>query len=144
MESDPIRDGMMMLGDILFPSAAYRRSTLSILSWWESRRGLFNLIVGGTGLFTLLVVRLVSLIPPSVPFMFDWRVILAYGLLANVCYTFGWAAETAVQRLWGDRVSPIGPALFRQGIAFSIGLTLLPTLLVSLTWVVRTAMWILK
>jgi hypothetical protein len=144
MESDPIRDGMMMLGDILFPSAAYRRSTLSILSWWESRRGLFNLIVGGTGLFTLLVVRLVSLIPPGVPFMFDWRVILAYGLLANVCYTFGWAAETAAQRLWGDRVSPIGPALFRQGLAFSIGLTLLPTLLVSLTWVVRAAMWILK
>jgi hypothetical protein len=144
MESDPIRDGMMMLGDILFPSAAYRRSTLSILSWWESRRGLFNLIVGGTGLCTLLVVRLVSLIPPGVPFMFDWRVILAYGLLPNVCYTFGWAAETAAQRLWGDRVSPIGPALFRQGLAFSIGLTLLPTLLVSLTWVVRAAMWILK
>lgn len=135
---------MTMLGDVLFPRAADRRSALSILSWWESRRGVFNLIVGGTGLFTLLVVRLVSLIPPGVPFMFDWRVILAYGLLANVCYTFGWAAETAAQRLWGDRVSPIGPALFRQGLAFSIGLTLLPTLLVSLTWVVRAGMWILK
>ena len=135
---------MTMLGDVLFPRAADRRSALSILSWWESRRGVFNLIVGGTGLFTLLVVRLVILIPPGVPFMFDWRVILAYGLLANVCYTFGWAAETAAQRLWGDRVSPIGPALFRQGLAFSIGLTLLPTLLVSLTWVVRAGMWILK
>ena len=135
---------MSMLGEVLFPNAAYRRSALSILGWWEARRGLFNLAVGGAGLITLLVVRLVSLIPPGVPFMFDWRVILAYGLLANVCYTFGWAAETAAQRLWGDRVSPIGPALFRQGLAFSIGLTLLPTLLVSLTWVVRAGMWILK
>jgi hypothetical protein len=135
---------MSMLGEVLFPNAAYRRSALSILGWWEARRGLFNLVVGGAGLITLLVVRLVSLIPPGVPFMFDWRVILAYGLLANACYTFGWAAETAAQRLWGDRVSPIGPALFRQGLAFSIGLTLLPTLLISLTWVVRAGMWILK
>lgn len=135
---------MTMLGDVLFPTAAQRRSTLSILSWWESRRGVFNLIVGGSGLFTLLVARLVSLIPPGVPFGIDWRVILAYGLLANVCYTFGWAAETAAQRLWGDRISPLGPALFRQGLAFSIGLTLLPILLVSLTWLVRAGMWIVK
>ena len=135
---------MAMLGDVLFPTAAYRRGALSILSWWETRRGLFNLIVGGTGLFTLLFVRLVSLIPPGVPFGFDWRVVLAYGLLANVCYSFGWAAETAAQRLWGDRISPLGPAFFRQGLAFSVGLTLLPTLLVSLTWTVRAGMWIFK
>ena len=93
---------------------------------------------------TLVIVRLVSLIPPGVPFMFDWRVILAYGLMANVCYTFGWAAESVAQRLWGDRLSPIGPALFRQGLAFSVGLTLLPTLLASMTWVVRAGMWIFK
>jgi len=135
---------MTMLGNVLFPSAAYRRSPLSILAWWEARRGLFNLIVGGTGVLTLLVVQLVSLIPPGVPMGFDWRIVLAYGLLANVCYSFGWAAEAAAQRLWGDRVSPLGPALFRQGLAFSVGLTLLPTLLVSMTWVVRAGMWILR
>jgi hypothetical protein len=144
MESDPIGGAMMMIGDILFPNAAARRSALSILGWWEARRGMFNLIVGGTGLVTLLVVRLMSLIPPGVPFMFDWRVVVAYGLLANVCYSFGWAAESAAQRLWGNRISPLGPALFRQGLAFSIGLTLLPILLVSLSWVVRAGMWLFK
>ena len=135
---------MTMLGEVLFPSAAHRRGALSILGWWEARRSTFNLIVGASGILTLLIVRLVSLIPPGVPFMFDWRVVLAYGLLANVCYSFGWAAETAAQRLWGDRISPLGPALFRQGLAFSVGLTLLPTLLVSLTWVLRAATWLLK
>jgi hypothetical protein len=41
-------------------------------------------------------------------------------------------------------VSPLGPVLFRQGLAFSVGLTLLPTLLASMTWVVRAGMWILR
>ena len=131
---------MTRLGDALFPSAATRRGTLSLLRWWESRRGLYNLAVGGTGLVVLLVVRLMALIPPGVPMPPEWiRPILAYGLLANVCYTFGWVAESVAQRVWGDRVRPLGPALFRQGLAFSVGLTLLPILLVSLTWLLRVA-----
>src|SRR5215472_1939845 len=129
-----------MLGDALFPAASTRRGTLSLLGWWESRRGLYNLAVGGTGLFVLLVINLIALIPPGVPMPPGWiRPITVYGLLANVCYTFGWVAESAAQRLWGDRVRPIGPALFRQGLAFSVGLTLLPILLVSLTWLLRVA-----
>jgi hypothetical protein len=129
-----------MLGDALFPAAASRRGTLSLLGWWESRRGLFNLAVGGTGLFVLIVIRLIALIPPGVPMPPDWiRPIIVYGLLANVCYTFGWAAESVAQRVWGDKLRPLGPALFRQGLAFSVGLTLLPILLVSLTWLARVA-----
>jgi hypothetical protein len=41
-------------------------------------------------------------------------------------------------------VSPLGPVLFRQGLAFSVGLTLLPTLLASMTWVGRAGMGILR
>ena len=127
----------MMLGELLFPPADYRRTTLSILSWWEARRGTYNLIVGSTGLFTLLVLRLISWLPPFVGFPFNWAPIVAYGVLANVCYTFGWGIESVAQRLWGDKCPPLGPALFRQGLAFSVGLTLLPILLMSITWVVR-------
>lgn len=129
----------MMLGEILFPPAESRRNALSILSWWEARRGTYNLIVGGTGLFTLLVVRLISWVPPFVNFPFDWRPVVAFGVLANVCYTFGWAIESAARRVWGDKCPPFGPALFRQGLAFSVGLALLPILLVSFAWVVRVA-----
>jgi hypothetical protein len=128
-----------MLGEMLYPAPAERRTTASLLMWWESRRMLFNGIVGGTGLFTLLVIRLIAFVPPGVPFMLDWRPVVAYGVLANVCYTFGWAIETAAQRLWGDKCPVIGPALFRQGLAFSVGLTLLPIVLVSIGWIVRVA-----
>jgi len=128
-----------MLGDMLYPAAAQRRTTASLLGWWESRRMLFNGIVGGTGLFTLLVTRLIAFVPPGVPFMFDWRPIVAFGVLANVCYTFGWAVESVAQRIWGEKCPTLGPVLFRQGLAFSVGLTLLPILLVSIAWVVRVA-----
>ena len=48
------------------------------------------------------------------------------------------------QKIWKERCPPFGPALFRQGLAFSVGLTLLPILLISATWVVRTLMWIVR
>ena len=131
-----------MLADVLFPPADQRRTTLSLLTWWESRRLMFNAVVGGTGLFTLFVVYFISFIPPSAHMPIDWRPVAAYGLLANVCYTFGWAIEAAAQRVWGDKCPKFGPALFRQGLAFSVGLTLLPILLMSFTWVVRSLMWL--
>jgi hypothetical protein len=128
-----------MLGELLFPPAASRRTTASLLMWWESRRIVYNGIVGVTGLFTLMIIWLIAFVPPGVPMPVDWRPIVAYGVLANVCYTFGWAVESVAQRIWGDKCPTIGPALFRQGVAFSVGLTLLPILLVSIAWVARVA-----
>jgi hypothetical protein len=131
-----------LLEDVLFPPADHRRTAVSTLAWWEAKRGTFNLIVGGTGVFSLVVIRLISLVPPGVPFQFDWRPVAAYGLLANVCYTFGWGIEMMLRRLMGRRAPAIGPALFRQGIAFSVGLTLLPIVIVSIGWVARLGMWL--
>lgn len=129
-----------MLGDVLFPPADTRRTTLSLLGWWESRRLMFNGIVGATGVFTLLVVQMIALLPPGLQGMpFDWRPVVAYGVLANVCYSFGWGLEAVAQRVWGDHCPRFGPALFRQGLAFSIGLTLLPILIASIAWVAHVA-----
>ena len=135
---------MTLLGEALFPPADQRRTTLSILNWWEARRLLYNGVVGATGVFTLIFVQLIAWLPPGVRYSFDWRPIAAYGLLANVCYSFGWGVEALAQKIWKDRCPPFGPALFRQGLAFSVGLTLLPILLVSLTWVVRAVLWIAR
>jgi hypothetical protein len=133
------------LGDAVFPDAAARRSTLSLLGWWESRRGFYNLAVGGTGLVVLLVIRLITLIPPGMPMGPGLiRPVIAYGFMANVCYTFGWVAESVAQRIWGDKVRPLGPVLFRQGLAFSVGLTMLPILFVSIGWLVRVAGLLLR
>jgi hypothetical protein len=37
--------------------------------------------------------------------------------------------EVAVDKIWGRPVLPVGPALFRIGLTFSVGLTLLPVLI---------------
>ena len=101
-------------------------------------------MVGSAGVVTLVFVRLISWMPPGVPVFFDWRPVAAYGLLANLCYTFGWAIEATAQRIWGEKCPPFGPALFRQGVAFSVGLTLLPIMLVSVGWLARLAMFIFR
>ena len=130
---------MLVLGDVLFPPADSRRTTFSLLGWWESRRLTYNIAVGSAGLFTLVVVRAITLLPPGAPMGGAnwWQPVVAYALLANVCYTFGWALEALAQRAWGNRCPPFGPALFRQGLAFSVGLTLLPIPVVSIGCLAR-------
>jgi hypothetical protein len=127
----------VLIGDVLYPLAANRRTTGSIIGWWESRRPTYNLIVGSAGLLTLGAVKLISWLPPHAPMPIGWQPVVVFGVLANVCYSFGWVLEAGAQRLWGDRVRPLGPPLFRQGVAFSVGLALLPIVIAGVTWTVR-------
>jgi hypothetical protein len=136
--------GTTLIGEVLFPLPAHRRTTMGILTWWESRRLVYNVVVGGTGLVSLALMGLIALVPPGIPKILPpWQAVLAYGALANVCFTFGPAIEIALQQLWKGRVLPVGPILFRQGLSFSVGLTLLPVFLASATWVVRLGLLIL-
>jgi hypothetical protein len=133
--------GVSLVDEVLFPLPAHRRTTMGILTWWESRRLVYNVVVGATGLTSLAIMGMISKIPPGLPQVLPpWQLILAYGAAANVCYTFGPAAEIALQQLWKGRVFSVGPVLFRQGLTFSVGLTLLPVLVASAAWVVRAAM----
>jgi hypothetical protein len=130
------------LRELLFPLPANRRTPVGILTWWESRRLIYNVVVGATGIVTLGIIAAISLIPPGLPRLAPpLPAIVAYGVIANVCYTFGPFFEIALESLWKDRVLPVGPALFRQGLAFSIGLTALPIIIASGMWVARLAMW---
>jgi hypothetical protein len=102
------------------------RSVPRIVTWWESRRLAYNAIVGAAGLGTLAYVTLVDRLffagssgPPLV-------LVAIYGLAANVCYTLGWFAEITVQRWLKEPAYGLGPAMFRYGLVFSVGLTLLP------------------
>jgi hypothetical protein len=60
-----------------------------------------------------------------------------YGLLANICYLLGPIGEIAVEKLSRGKILPTGPAFFRMGLTFSVGLTLLPTLLFAVDWGIR-------
>jgi hypothetical protein len=129
----------MQLQKLLFePTLA--RSPGSIIQWWESRRLSYNVIVGITGLATLVYVNGLELVLGHGMFLPRpgpdgpqevWGIV-AYAVLANVCYSFGSVIETVAERWLKRPVYGLGPALFRHGLVFSIGLTLLPAVLVTI------------
>ena len=128
---------MMNLTEFLFPATA-RRSVMGILSWWEGRRLKFNLLVGASGVLSLVMVRIFTWLPPdSRVFPFPLRIVLAFGVAANICYTFGPAIEIGAEKLFGRKLLPIGPTLYRMGLTFSLGLTQMPTLIAGFSWAVR-------
>ncbi len=62
----------------------------------------------------------------SDPPLFAIIAVVAYGMLANVCYTGGWLAELLVRKLWGAQAESFGEISFALGVAFSVLLTLVP------------------
>jgi hypothetical protein len=134
---------MTALARLLFPVPDVRRSPATLLRWWESRRPAYNLIVGGAGILTLVSLRALSWLPPHFEFDAPLLPIILYGLLANVCYSFGFALEALLQRIWGDDVAPVGPTLWRHGLVFSVGLTLLPIGVAWMAYLVNTTRWLL-
>lgn len=124
----------MQLQQLLF-EPTLTRSPVKIVQWWESRRVSYNLIVGVTGIGTLVWVNALELLlgngmfPPNPLAMV--AVVGVYGLAANLCYTMGWVVENLVERWLKKPVYGLGPALFRHGLVFSIGLTLIPAFVIT-------------
>jgi hypothetical protein len=138
---------MSSLVEVLYPVPDLRRTPLSTVRWWESRRLAFNKAVGAAGLVTTAGVSLISLLPPfSEPLPLSMALVAAaiYGIAANGCYTLGWMTELLARRAWGRSAPDLGPLLFRQGLIFSVGLTLLPLLLVTFLWIASIVGWILS
>ncbi|MEP7347401.1 MAG: hypothetical protein ABI877_19170 [Gemmatimonadaceae bacterium] len=123
-------------------NALSRPNAMETIAWWESRRLAYNAAIGTVGVVTLAAINLIWALPPN-PSPLPWQANvfppLIYGVMANVCYTMGWAAELGMRRWLGDEVEPAGPALFRYGFAFSVGLTLFPLGLTCLAWLARLA-----
>lgn len=126
-----------LMESVFFPPADERRTTLSMLGWWEKRRFSYNVVVGTSGVFALAVMKLISIIPPALPMGSGppWQGVVLFGLAANVCYSLGFGIEFALARVMGRKAPQLGPSLLRQGIAFSIGLTLLPIGVTAFAWI---------
>lgn len=129
---------MGALTEFLFPAPA-KRTAGSILAWWERRRPVYNLVVGGAGLVSLGVSFVVAALPPGgfTLTAFPWQGALVFGVLANVFYFLGPLVEIAVDKLFRREVLPTGPALFRMGLTFSVGVAFLPAMLMLVVWVLR-------
>jgi len=66
-----------------------------------------------------------------------WPPIVIFGVAANACYLFGPITEILISKMWGNQLLATGTVLYRIGLTFSVGLALLPTLIISVGWVVR-------
>ena len=108
------------LARFLYPRPA-ARSVGGIFKWWERRRPAFNLIVGAGGGVSLLAHAALGWLEANDPFLLP--VMLWLLVVANVCYTLGPLTESLLHRIWGRDVLPVGPHLFRAGLALSVGVT---------------------
>jgi hypothetical protein len=131
---------MSSLVEVLYPMPDLRRTPLTTLKWWESRRLAFNKAVGAAGLTTLAGVWLFAALPPFSSIMSPFEMMIAaavYGVVANGCYSLGFFTELLARKVWGRSAPDLGPLLFRQGLIFSVGLTLLPLLISVFVWIAR-------
>lgn len=109
-----------------------------IVRWWEDRRWHFNKVVGCTGIVTSIAMTLSALISEPLvgepiglpdPPIFMVLGILAYGILANICFTGGWIVELALRQTWFGDTNEFAVRAFRLGTRFSVALTLFPAVL---------------
>ena len=130
---------MSALTRFFFDPVYTRRSTWTIVNWWESRRAIYNLCVGAAGALSLLALGISAVVHPH-PQPIHGPPVLAvvvYAVMANLCYSIGPALDVYIHRWWGPEYAPVGPALFRYGFVFSVGLTLLPIPLSVVSWLAR-------
>ena len=129
---------MSAVTKFFFRSPYQSQTTWSLLRWWEGRRLTYNAAVGAAGLFSRAIVALVSALPPTpAGFGVPLGAVLIYGILANLFYSFGPLADILVHRWWGRNYSAVGPALFRYGFVFAVGVSLLPIPLALIGWSAR-------
>ncbi len=115
----------------LFRDAYALESRSQVIGWWEKRRLAYNIAVGVAGLLTLATMAGATVVtrgsfgfPPLVA-------VIVYGGVANFAYTGGWVAELLLRPVFGHQTGTVGATLFRYGLAFSVGLTLLPAVVTA-------------
>jgi hypothetical protein len=112
----------------------------AVIGWWEARRLPFNLLVGATGVATIVAILAVAWVSertlgipigwPDPPF-FAILGVFAFGFGANVCYTGGWIVELIVRKTWPNQAADIGPISFALGLGLAVLVTLSPVVLIS-------------
>jgi len=99
------------------------------ITWWEIRRIPFNLAMLLAGFVSIYVVASTA---PGTDMGSPGLTLIFYALAANLCYTLGWITELLWS--WGntERTEATRPKVFRIGLIFSVGITLLPAIISAL------------
>lgn len=114
----------------LVATPAEPRNMLSILLWWETRRVVYNLVVGMCGLPGVFLLLLAN-----EPLAFITFGVLFYAFMANVCYTAGAVSEAVARQWFGIKVKDYAPVAFSLGTAFSIALTLFCSVVCTIIYI---------
>jgi hypothetical protein len=123
---------MKKLLNKLFSHQLTDRNWYHIIGWWEIRRLVFNAVLLVFGLISLLIFLFVlkfdeNIIHPFTP--------IAFGLLANFFYTFGWVTELLIRQFHKHKATAFGTKSFKIGLIISIVLTFLPTIFFCIHWI---------
>jgi hypothetical protein len=104
--------------------------------WWEIRRIPFNLIILVVGFASGFAALFFGsrTYGRDTDFGNPFLSAVLYGIAANFCYTFGWVTE--LLWCWGNtaQTETVRPKVFRAGLIFSVGVTMLPAAILSLVW----------
>jgi hypothetical protein len=112
-----------------------------VISWWESRRIPYNIIVGAAGIASGLIILITAYVTEHMigvaiglpdPPIFAIIAAVLYGVMANLCFTGGWILELLIRRIWGERTDAFGEIAFTWGTLGSVILTLLPAVVIAL------------
>ncbi|MFT5253897.1 MAG: hypothetical protein ACI87N_002950 [Flavobacteriales bacterium] len=122
---------MKKLLNKIFSHKLTDRNWYHVIGWWEIRRFVFNAVLLLFGLISLLIFLFVlkfdaNIIHPFTP--------IAFGLLANFFYTFGWVTELLIRLFSKSKATSFGIKSFKIGLVISIVLTFLPTIFFSFHW----------
>ncbi len=121
---------------------ACRWTTAGVIRWWELRRLLFNLLLLIVGIASIAGMELVmrSLIPPGDDAVEPFVVVLgavAYGIMANLCYTLGWIIELRARKLNPMAARQRARVMFRLGTVLSCLITTAPFWFACFIWVMH-------
>lgn len=122
------------MGSWFFGGRREPATPFEIVKWWEWRRPVYNVMVGVTGVVSMVASmwlctvgwpapRGVEQFPDAGGFVF---MIFLYGMGANVCYTGGWICELLVRKIWDVKSERFSHIALAMGLGFSVVLTLLP------------------
>lgn len=107
---------------------------LKILGWWESRRLFYNVVVGLTGVCSLMVIRVTSMNHIFSGGFLGGFLIMAYAavmtaIAANICYTIGCVCDAFARHFWKEKAEDFAPILYSLGLIFSLMVVGAPSLL---------------
>jgi len=113
-----------------------------IIRWWEIRRIPYNAALFAIGYASILGMdwQMEKVLPPGddavepIGLFFG---IIAYALMANLCYTAGWIVELGIRKAGEAQARTLARRLFAWGFSLSCLLTTAPFWYGLLFWLLQ-------